>query len=210
MLRLLLNKNKRAIKSGFILTSIIFTLIALVLLTVGFLKGQIPSLKLFLAIIIGFSAGFPAVFTSIVILRIWWDHFIAMRNFSSFPFDDLMSIRFKKMTKNENNKWHFTSEFYTGMINDFIVDCDVDTQNDHNRIRFKFYTNHKPMDKAELDQFQNALANADGSMNFNTITKKFHFKNHKLKSILDLKTELINFAKIIESKNIIPSEVAWR
>ena len=202
--------NRRAIKNGFVFVSIFFTSFALILLAIGFFKGQVPELGLFLSIIVGASVVFPIIITSIGLLKGWLDYSVTTKNFNSYPFSNLIDIGFKKMIKNENSKWNLTSEFYNGMVNDFIVDCDVDTQNDYKSVRFIFYINHEPMDKAELNEFEQVLTKANGSMKFTTISKKFHYKNHGLKSISDLKVELANFVKIIKSKNIMPSEVPWR
>lgn len=66
------------------------------------------------------------------------DYFITRRNFSPFPFSQLESIGFKKVTKNEGSKTKFICDYYTGTVNGYIVDCDVDTQNDSKQVRFKY------------------------------------------------------------------------
>jgi len=210
MIKKFLINNKLAIKNSFKWMSIILTSIVLIIFTIGFLNNQKPDLALFLTVVLSAGIGFPIFGIMVGFLKWWRDYFVTNRNFNSIPFNQLESIGFRKVVKNENSKSKFTSEYFNGKIGDFIVDCDVDTQNDHKILRFKFYSMYKPFDKDASKIIQDNFEKLNGFIDFNWITKQYHFKNHRLKTISDLKKELIEFSDLIINENISPHEIARR
>nr|WP_319998892.1 hypothetical protein [uncultured Draconibacterium sp.] len=210
MIKKFIQGNKKAIKTAFKWTSLIFTSIVLIIFAIGLINNQKPDIGLFITVVLSASIGFPFFIIIVGFLRWSWDSSVSNRNFGSFPFSQLESIGFKKVTKNEESKTKFISDYYTGKIGDFIVDCDVDTQNESKQIRFKYFANIRPLGKTEYKRIQNDFKTLNGFFDFNWISKKYHYKNHQIKSISDLEKELIDFGKLIIKENIEPSDYAKR
>lgn len=188
----------------------IFTSIVLIIFAIGLFNNQKTDIGLFLTVILSASIGFPIFIIVVGFLRWCWDSSVTNRNLSSFPFSQLESIGFKRVTKNEDSKTKFICYYYMGNIGEFIVDCDVDTQNESKQIRFKYYINIRPLDKTDFKRIQNAFKAQNGFFDFNWISKKYHYKNHRVKSISELEKELIDFGKLIMKENIEPSDYAKR
>ena len=210
MIKKFIKGNKKAIKTAFKWTSFIFTSIVLIIFAIGLLNNQKPDLGLFITVVLSASIGFPIFIIIVGFLRWSWDFSITRRNLGSFPFSQLESIGFKKVTKNEDSKTKFICDYYTGTINGFIIDCDVDTQNDSKLVRFKYYVNIKPLGKVDLKRIQNDFKAQNGYLDFNWISKKYHYKNHRIKSVSELEKELIDFGKLILKESIEPSDYAKR
>jgi hypothetical protein len=202
--------NKKAIKTAFKWTSLIFTSIVLIIFGIGLINNQKPDIGLFVIVVLSASIGFPFFIIVVGFLRWSWDSSVTNRNFSSFPFSQLESIGFKKVTKNADSKTKFICDYYTGKIGDFIVDCDIDTQNESKQIIFKYFVNIQPLGQTEYKRIQNDFKAQNGSFDFNWISKKYHYKNHRLKSISELEKELSDFGKLIMKENIERSDYAKR
>lgn len=208
MIRKFINLNKVALKTGFFWTSFIFTLIILVIFSISYFNGNLPEKDLFILVLLGASIGSPTCITLFAFLRWVWDYSIFKRNFNSLPFNQIDTIGFKK--KEKISKWNFSIEYFTGEINGFIVDSDIDTQNESKHVRFKFYVKPMQFEKQEYKQIQKKLSENNGCLYFDTVIKRFHFKNHRLRSISDLESELIKFSNLIKHEKIEPSEFANR
>lgn len=210
MIKKFLQGNIKAIRPAFKWTSLIFTSIVLIIFGIGQINNQTPDIGLFVTVVLSASIGFPFFIVVVGFLRWSWDSSVINRNFSSFPFSQLESIGFRKVTKNADSKTKFICDYYTGKIGDFIVDCDVDTQNESTQIRFKYFVNILPQDKTEYKRIQNDFKSLNGFFDFNWISKKYHYKNHRLKSIFELEKELTDFGKLIIKENIEPSDYIKR
>jgi hypothetical protein len=210
MIKRFLKGNKKAIRTAFKWTSLIITSIVLIIFGIGLINNQKPDIGLFVTVVLSALIGFPFFIILVGFLRLSWDSSVTNRNFSSFPFSQLESIGFKKVTKHTDNKTEFKCDYYTGKIGDFIVDCDVDTQNESEQIRFKFFVNIRTLGKTEYKRIQNDFKELNGFFDFNWISKKYHYKNHRVKSISELEKELIDFGKLIMMENIEPSDYAKR
>lgn len=210
MIKKFLPQNIKAIITTFKWTSVIFTSIVLIIFGIGLINNQKPDIELFITVVLSASIGFPLFILVVGLLRWSWDTSVTNRNFSSFPFSMLESIGFNKALRNEASRTKFVSEYYTGRINDFIVNCDVDTQYKNEYLSFKYYVNIKPVGKTEYSRIQKEFDAVNGIVDINWISKEYHYKNHRLKSEVELQTELIDFAKMIQKENIRPSEVVNR
>ncbi len=210
MIKKFFKSNKDAIKTGFKWTSLIFTCIVLIIFSIGLIKNQKPDLGLFITVVLSASIGFPIFIIIVGFLRWSWDYSITHRNLDSFPFSQLETIGFRNVTKNEDSKTRFTSDYYTGTVNGFIVDCDVDTQNDSKHIRFKYYINIRPLGKTDFKRIQKDFEEFNGYFDFNWISKKYHYKKHRIKSVTELEKELIDFGEMILKEKIEPCEDAKR
>lgn len=210
MIRTFIKENKNAIKNGFKWMSLIFTSLVLIFFLIGFVNNQIPDLLLFIVVVLTAGVGFPILGLTFGFLRWWWDYSVTSRNFNSFPFSQLNSLGFEKIIKSKDSKTKFISEYYSGKINGFIVDCDVDTQKENEFLRFKYYANIKSLNKSDIRRLQQDFESQNGFFDFNWISKKYHYKNHRLKSAMELEKELIDFGKLLLSENIGPGDYAKR
>jgi hypothetical protein len=208
MIEKFLKEIKLAIKTGLKWMSIIFTSIVLILFSIGLINNQRPDLELFFMVIFSAGIGFPILVIIVGFIRWRWDYLVTNRNFNAFPFSQLDSLGFKKIIENEGSKTRFINEYYTGKINDFIIDCVVDTQNENKLLNFKYYVNIKPLNRTDFKKLEKEFRFQDGYIDFKWITKKYHYKNHRLKSVQDLEKELIDFGKMILKENIEPSDYA--
>ena len=208
MIRKFLDLNKVALKTGFLWTSLILTMIVLIIFLISYINGNIPELGLFLTALLGASIVFPAFIVLVGYLRWLWDYSIFKRNFSSTPFNLIDKLGFERIIK--KSKWNFSLEYFTGHINGFIVDSDVETQYENKFVRFKFYVKPRKYEKSEFKEIQKRLLDKDGNFYFDTIIKRFHFRNHRLKTVDELERELIAFSEIIKREKIETSEFANR
>jgi hypothetical protein len=202
MIRIFLKENKKAIKTGFKWMSLIFTSLVLIIFLLGFIHNQKPDLELFIIVILSAGVGFPIYLIFVVFLRWRWDYSVIHRNYHSVPFNQLRDIGFNEEILNENSKWKFTKKYLTGMINDFIVDCDINTQEYSKYLIFKFYINHKRITKEDYKRIRNLISKQNGLIDFNWIGKKYHYKKHGLITISDLEKELFEFGDLILSEKI--------
>ena len=209
MIKKFIQGNENAIKAAFTWTSLIFTTIVLIIFAIGLINNQKPDIGLFVTVVLSASIGFPFFIILMGFLRWTWDSSVTNRNFNSFPFSQLESIGFKKVNKNDVSKTTFRCEYYTGKINGFIVDCDVETQYESNYLQFKYYVVFKPL-REDYKRIKREFELENGIIDMHWISKKYHYKNHRLKSILDLEKELIDFGKMIRKENIEPSDYAKR
>ena len=200
--------NKVAIKASFLWTSFIFTMIVLVIFLISYFKGNLPEVDLFLTVLLGASIGFPIFIVLVGYLRWVWDYSIFKRNYKSKPFNLIDKLGFERIIK--KSKWNFSTEYFTGNINGFIVDSDVETQYENRYVRFKFYVKPRQFEKYELKKIQKKLSEIDGSFYFGSIIKRFHFRNHRLKSIDELERELVAFSEMIMCEKIEANEFANR
>ncbi len=210
MIRIFIKENTKAIGTGFKWMSLIFTSLVLIIFLVGLINNQKPDLLLFIVVVFSAGIGFPIFGIIVGFMRWWWDYSVTRRNFNSFPFSHLNSLSFKKVVKNKDSKTKFISEYYSGKVDRFIVDCDVETQNESNQIRFKFFINPRPLSNANLNRIENDFKAQNGYFDFNWISKKYHYKNHQLRSVSELEKELIDFGNLILNENIEPSEYPKR
>ena len=204
------NKKECVIMIRKRILSSLATLVVGVIIGIGLINNQKPDIGLFVTVVLSASIGFPFFIIVVGFLKWSWNSSVTNRNFSSFPFSQLESIGFKKVTKNADSKTKFICDYYTGKIGDFIVDCDVDAQNESKQIRFKYFVNIRPLGKAEYKRIQNDFKALNGFFDFNWISKKYHYKNHRIKSISELEKELTDFGKLIMIENIDPSDYAKR
>lgn len=208
MIYTFIKQNKKAIKYGFLWMSIIFTSIVLITSIIEFVNNQKPDLTTYSVVFLIAAIGFPVFILTIGFVRWCWDYKITKRNFSSFPFSQLNVLGFELKIKNESNKTKYSSIYYSGYIERFTVDCDVDTQNENKLIRFKYYVKNIPQDKVDFKTIQHELKDNNGFFDFGWITKTYHYKNHQLQSVNELEKELIDFGKLILKVHIQPSEQA--
>lgn len=208
MIYTFIKQNKKAIKYGFLWMSIIFTSIVLITLIIEFVNNQKPDLTTYSVVFLIAALGFPVFILTIGFVRWYWDFKFTNRNFSSFPFSQLNVLGFELKIKNKGSKTQYTSIYYSGIIDGFIVDCDVETQNENKLIRFKYYVKNIPQDKVDFKKIQHELKDNNGFFDFGWITKTYHYKNHQLQSVYELEQELIDFGKLILKVHIQPSEQA--
>lgn len=209
MIQLFIKENLNSIRTGFKWISFIFTTLVIIIFIINFIiNGQTPDLLLFIIVILSAGIGFPIFAITVIFLRWWWDYSVIKRNFSSYPFSQLDSIGFNKIIKNKGSKTELVNEYYSGKINEFIVDCTVDTQSENKLLSFNFYVNIRPMEKSEFLRIQREFKSHNGVIDFNCVSKKYHYKNHHLKSVKELENELIDFGKMILNENIEPKAYA--
>ena len=208
MIRKFVDLNKVALKASFLWTSFILTMIVLVIFLIAYFKGNLPELDLFIAVLLGAGIVFPAFIVLVGYLRWLWDYSIFRRNFNSKPFNLIDRLGFERTIK--KSKWNFSLEYFTGHINGFIVDSEVETQYENKFVRFKFYVKPRKYEKSEFKEIQKRLTDRDGCFYFDTIIKRFHYKNHRLKTVDELERELIAFSELIKREKIEPSEFANR
>jgi hypothetical protein len=210
MIKLFIKKNRKAVITGYKWMSVIFTSLVLIVFFIMYLKNVKPDIVLFFTVVLFTVFIIPFIITVFAFLRWWWDYSVTSKCFNSIPFNKLDSIGFKKKTLNEGSKSKFICEYYTAMINDFIVDCDVDTQNDHKNLRFKFYLQGRQIEKEDFKRIKNSIEEQNGFFDFYSVFKKYHYKKHKLTSINQLETELIEFSKLLINLNLKPDIIARR
>lgn len=207
MLHKFIKENKIAIINGLKWMSISFTMfILLIIFFASYINNQKPDLLLFIIVVLTFGIVMPFFCITVVFLRWWWDNSVTRRNFNSFPFSQLSNIGFEKRIINEGSKTKFISEYYSGKINGYIVDCDVDTQNENEFLRFNFYIIVRPLEKADFKRIQQELKTQNGFFDFDWISKKYHYKKHHLISVKELEKELIDFGKLLQRENFLPSD----
>lgn len=132
-------------------------------------------------------------------LRWLWDNYVIHQSFKRYPFDSLSDLGFRIEKKNINSKWHFTQDIFTGMVDDFKVQCIVDNTGPR-YIRFRFEVKDWILTRKQYRQLWEDLKKENGVFDINGISKKYHRKKHKLRDINDLKNELNDFAKFIRKK----------
>lgn len=201
MLKRFIRGNRKAILTAFKWSSLVFTTIVLIIFLAGLINNQKPDPGLFITVVLTASVGLPVFIIAVGFLRWYWGSYVTDRNFGSFPFSELASIGFNKVTINEN-KTKFMCDYYTGNIDGFIVDCDVDTQHDTKYLRFKYFVKIRPLGKAGYERIQDNFKTQNADVDFNWISKKYHYKNHRIKSVKELEKELIDFAKLIKKEKI--------
>jgi hypothetical protein len=208
MIKLFFIENIKAIKTGFKWMSLIFTSLVLIIFFIAFINNQKPDLELFIIMILSSGIGFPIFGTAVGFLRWWWDYSVIRRNFQSFPFNKLQEIGFKEEVLNKNSKGKFTKLFYTGMIDKFIVDCSIETQNYSKFLIFKFYINVNQITNNDYKRINTLITKENGLLDFNWIGKKYHYKKHGIKSISELQNELEKFSRLILEENFEPFKIA--
>ena len=190
--------------------SLIFSSLVFISFLIIFIYYQKLDLVLFVVAILSAGIGLPIFGITIGFLRWWWDYSVTRRNFNSFPFSQLSSLGFEKTIKNEGSKIKYISEYYLGKINGFIVDCDVDTQYESTFLRFKYYVKTKQIEKSDFRRIQQEFKAQNGAFNFDWISKKYHYKNHRIKSVSELERDLIDFSNLILKEHIEPCDLAKR
>ena len=196
-----IEQNKNAIIAGLKWLSIIFTSVFCLLIITLYLVGTpLPNYKIIILILLCVSIIMPIVCISFPLLKWKWDMYVTRRNFASKPFNQLEEIGFKKKTLHEGSRTSFISECYSGIIEDFRVVGLVETQYENEYINFHFYINETQYHTID---FKNLKAN-EARYNYNSISKKYHFKKHQHSSIEDLKFDLEQFALFIKLEKFIP------
>ncbi len=159
--------HKKVLFNTFKNISLIVSLLAILLIIVNyFITNEVPDKILLLKIFVITFFLFPLL--AIFIGFIKWKYEIHNQNkiLNHYPFNELQKIGFKKVYKNRNSKREFIKEVFVKEIENYVIECDVDSQYEPNVISFKFI-NEK-----------------------NSVILRFHKTNHELKSIEDLNSKL--------------------
>ena len=204
MIRKFLELNKVALKTAFFGTSIVLTFIILVIFSISYFKGNIPEKDMLIVLLLTTSIVFPVFIVLLAFLGWLREYVIFNRNFGSIPFNQVEKVGFEKTVK--KSRWNFQVEYFSGIINEYITDCNSESK----YVLFKFYIKTRQFEKADFKEIQKKLKENDGYFYFDSIIRRFRIKSHELKSITELETELIKFTDILKHEKLEPSTIANR
>lgn len=190
--------NRRAILTGLIGMSIVGISFILLLFLIALLtNGQLPDLQLTITIILTTGIGFPIFGTIIGFLKWWTDTRSAKKSFNCHPFCELEKINFEKIRLNQNSKSQFIKEIYRGELNGFIVDIEPGFGEQAKYLQFRFWLKTTDIHgKLNSENFKNPETNS----RFYSAITSYHREKHNLKSIEQLKTELIEITDTLNKE----------
>lgn len=199
-----IKSNSYALKAGFFITSAIFTIIIVGVLSYGYYIDEFPEWSLVAAIILSASIGMPFFIVIIGTLRGTWDTYKRQKAFSTLPFSELVNHGFSEDFKNKNSKWDFSEQVLIGSIDNYQILAEVDTQHAPDVIRFQALTEHEVLGKDEVTRLIRQLKIQDIQLDFQGVTKCISIKTERINTINDLLKELNTFILIIKYEKFEP------
>lgn len=194
--------NSWKLKFAFKWTSAVFTGIVVLVLVIAYFNGQVPEIDVLFGLLIGASLVFPIFIVTIATLRGVWDLNKRIKAFETSPFSELKQNGFSVGLKNENSKWSFSEPILNGVINEYPILAEVDTQTALDVVRFKALTVVKPLDKEEMRRLIKKFNLEDIQFDKEGITKMIHIKDKRYSSSKALVIELEQFTDMLKKENL--------
>ena len=202
-----LKLNRKKLKFAFGLTFITFTVIVLGIFLYSYVQGLGPESTLFITVILGFGIGLPFFIFLVSTIRGSWDLRKRRSAFNQEPFLDLLHHGFSEHMKNENNRWKFVEPVLRGKVDDYQIVAEVNTQFAPDVIRFQALTEIHVISKDEIKRLSKKFAIQGIELDYEGVTKMISVKKHRLKSGVDLITELNHFIFTIKSEKFKPLKI---
>ncbi|MDB4534515.1 hypothetical protein N9242_06545 [Vicingaceae bacterium] len=190
--------NKKAIRAGLKWMSIIGISFVIIMFIIAYsTKGQLPDLSLSIIIILSAGIGFPIFGTTVGFLKWWADIKSSRKSFSYTPFCELEKIGFQNVRLNQNSKSKFIKEIYRGELNGFIIDIEPGNREEAKSLQFRFSLKPTDIDNDfNIEDFNYPEIKSG----FSSIMTSYHRVNNNLKSIGQLKNELIEITDMLNKK----------
>ena len=125
------------------------------------------------------------------------------RNLGAFPFNQIKGLGFDKVERNRDSKWKMTETLYCGKIHGFRVECNVESTYFEEYVLFIFKNKGRDVTTKEHELIRKELEVNRGYWDYNGIKRKFHYKNHNMKSLNTLKNKLEDFAILIQKLGFV-------
>ena len=201
-----LQLNRSKLVFAFKFTLAFCLTLVLIIFGIGYLKGHLPELTLFLTVILSAGIGFPIFIIVIGTLRGAWDLHKRRKAFGTYPFSELSNYGFTEKLKNDISRWQFSEPILTGKIDNFEIIAEVDTQHEPDIIKFQALTEVEAIGKNEVRRLTRKFSTDDIHLDFHGVSKRISVKNHRMNNVTELTNELARFIQILNQENFKPKK----
>jgi len=192
--------NKQKIIFGLRWSSIIFTTIVLIAFAWGKFNGQVPTIELFVSILLVAGIVFPLFIITLGVLQDYSEYKRIDKILNTYPYSDLVNNGFKRIPTNQNSKWMLSKVMLRGHFNSYPVDCEVE----NGILKIIALVNRDNFKKEHMEKLKKDFGSKKVAYDSLGIAMGYNVKKERLTAFEQLKGDLDKFVQFFKKEGLEP------